>query len=321
MRRSVLGAALLVAALLVVISASANQTQHRQDGGDTGDTVVTFTFDDIWEDQRPALDVLEQHQMNATIYAISSRVSARGSLGLLDLKGYVQHGFEVGGHTVDHVDLTTVSADEAAHQVCDDRVKLINMGFELRSFAYPHGAHDPAVERLVHDCGYDSGRALPGLRSPGYGCLEGCPPAESIPPMDPYVIRTPTTVRDSTTVEMLKTYVTQAEESGGGWVPLVFHHICDNGCADNSVSIATFSEFVDWLDERPTTTKVQTVGRVMHPPPSAAMPPMSTASAVTLWGRGIGQTEVMAAGLAAGLLGMASYRLLTRKNRYVTARE
>ena len=47
---------------------------------------------------------------------------------------------------------------------------------------------------------------------------------------------------------------------------------------------------------------------------------MSTASAVTLWGRGIGQTEVMAAGLAAGLLGMASYRLLTRKNRYVTAR-
>ena len=73
-------------------------------------------------------------------------------------------------------------------------------------------------------------------------------------------------------------------------------------------------------DERPTTTKVQTVGRVMHPPPSAAMPPMSTASAVTVWGRGIGQTQVMAAGLAAGLLGMASYRLLTRKNRYVTAR-
>jgi len=309
-RRALLSISALLGALILAPSSGP---------ADTGDTVVSFTFDDIWADQKAALDVLAEHDMSATIYTISSRVGAEGSLGFLDLKGYLQDGFEIGGHTVDHVDLTRVSLEEVEHQVCDDRAKLGAMGFGPASFAYPHGAYNKQIKKVVKDCGYHSARALPGLRSPGFGdkgCLVGCPPAESIPPQDPYVIRTPATVRTSTTVDILEEDVTQAERVGG-WVPLVFHHICERQCADSAMSIEDFTEFVDWLDKQPGT-RVETVGQVMRPPPAAAdYASLARAPALTVLGFGIGQSQVMALGLSLAVIGTVAYRTGTRRRRYV----
>jgi peptidoglycan/xylan/chitin deacetylase (PgdA/CDA1 family) len=48
-------------------------------------------------------------------------------------------GNEIGGHTIDHVKLTTVSASEARRQIGDDRQALIDHGFTVTDFAYPHG--------------------------------------------------------------------------------------------------------------------------------------------------------------------------------------
>jgi uncharacterized repeat protein (TIGR01451 family) len=67
----------------------------------------------------------------------------------------------------------------------------------------------------------------------------------------------------------LKTFVTQAETHGGGWVPIVLHDIC-NQCADSSVSLANFTAFLDWLQPRAMTgTVVKTVREVISPAPSA----------------------------------------------------
>ena len=50
-------------------------------------------------------------------------------------------------------------------------------------------------------------------------------------------------------LQNLQGWVTQAENHGGGWVPIVFHDIC-NGCADSSVSRSDFTAFLDWLQPR-----------------------------------------------------------------------
>ena len=57
----------------------------------------------------------------------------------------------------------------------------------------------------------------------------------------------------------------QAEADGGGWVPLVFHDMC-NSCADSSVRVATFNAFLDWLQPRAANgTIVKTVRDVVTP--------------------------------------------------------
>lgn len=234
-------------------------------------TTVTFTFDDTFSDQASALEVLDRYDMNATLYVNSPRIDSSSYFLHRDLlKRYETRGFEVGGHTLDHVNLATATKDEVRRQVCDDRARLIRMGFRATSFAYPFGAVRDHAAAAARACGYNSARSLPGLRSPGYGCSR-CPRAESLPPLDRWRIRTPATARPSTSLRQLKFYVTQAERGGGGWVPLVFHHICSMTCTGNAISIETFTAFVDWLADRPASTSVKTVDQVIGGPAKPAV--------------------------------------------------
>ena len=63
------------------------------------------------------------------------------------------------------------------------------------------------------------------------------------------------------TVSELQGYVTQAENAGGGWVPLTFHDICGPcpaAATDDSISPAHLAQFLDWLAARaPSGTVVE----------------------------------------------------------------
>ena len=48
-----------------------------------------------------------------------------------------------------------------------------------------------------------------------------------MPPLDPYSIRTPLALETTTTLADMKAMVTNAQNNGGGWVPLEIHDICD----------------------------------------------------------------------------------------------
>ena len=103
-------------------------------------TQVSFTFDDSNDDQLQAATILKNAGMHATYYTVSGFVGLPGSLTLSDLRGLAADGNEIGGHSVNHPDLTTLTTDEATRQVCNDRVNLANWGFTVTSFAYPFAA-------------------------------------------------------------------------------------------------------------------------------------------------------------------------------------
>ena len=124
---------------------------------------------------------------------------------------------------------------------------------------------DTTVESMVKKCGYSSARWGGGIRSPG---CAGCPFAETIPPKNPLVIRTPTDINTGTTLAMMKRAVTQAEVNGGGWVVLVFHSVC-NACDKLSISPDQLTAFLDWLQPRASTgTVVKTHGEVIGDGPA-----------------------------------------------------
>jgi hypothetical protein len=177
---------------------------------------------------------------------------------------------------VNHVDLTTVDAAEQARQICDDRVGLLSLGFQARNFAYPFGAENSGVEQVAASCGYNSARGVGNIVSPG--SCSGCAYADTIPPNNIYHIKTPDSIKVDTTLDEMETYVTQAEQNGGGWVPLVMHHVCD-GCTTTSVSAATLSAFLDWLQPRSAMgTTVATIGDIIGgplQPPVPGPPPTS----------------------------------------------
>jgi peptidoglycan/xylan/chitin deacetylase (PgdA/CDA1 family) len=231
----------------------------------TAETVVSLTFDDGWANQLNAAPILAEHGMSGTFYINSNSIGTSGRLSWAQLDALNAAGHEIAGHTLDHVDLTTVTETEARRQVCEDRANLINHGFVVPNFAYPFGEFNSAAKTVVQECGYSSGRGAFGLRNIT-ATTDTRPHAERIPPLDRYGIRTPCCINSTITAGMLQNYITQAENGGGGWVPLVLHRICD-ACGDAeapSMSPATLEALLDWLQPRASQgTVVRTVGQVI----------------------------------------------------------
>ncbi|MFB9360192.1 Ig-like domain-containing protein [Actinoplanes nipponensis] len=231
---------------------------------------VSFTYDDGSSDQLDAAEIMSRYGFKGTFYLNSSLLGASGRLSVAQATALQSAGHEIGGHTVTHADLPTLSADEQARQVCNDRTTLLSHGLQVSNFAYPYGDDSPAVQQVVQNCGYNSARIVGGIASSG-SCY-GCPTAEKLPPVNPYAIATPESIKPGTSLEAMQNLVLQAEENGGGWVVLVMHRVCDR-CDPYAVAPSTLDSFSSWLAGRgPGGTVVKTVADVIGGPVRAAVP-------------------------------------------------
>jgi peptidoglycan/xylan/chitin deacetylase (PgdA/CDA1 family) len=276
--------AILAACLLTagIIAAPAAQAA-------TAPTIVSLTFDDSNADQMTALATLETDGLHGTFYTITGSIGSSGYLTRDNLNTIYAAGNEIGGHTVNHPDLTLEPAGEAQRQVCDARNQLTAWGFPQTSFAYPYATVNSSVVCIVKKCGYNSARSLGDVQTQegGEAGLYG----ETTPPADAYALRAPDEVDSTWTLTDLENTVTNAETHGGGWDILTFHHICESGSAncDPTVSITPdlFTQFTSWLSAHiaatPTTTVRtvnQVIGGTVKPPVTAPAPP-AVAGAIT----------------------------------------
>lgn len=110
---------------------------------------VAVTFDDgpqsNYDIARPEL--LRDH-IPATFYIISGQLGPRyGHVTADEVRQMSLDGFEIGSHTVDHPDLTTLDPFAVAWELTESRATLeAIVGRPVVDFAYPGGKHNPAVD-------------------------------------------------------------------------------------------------------------------------------------------------------------------------------
>jgi peptidoglycan/xylan/chitin deacetylase (PgdA/CDA1 family) len=242
-------------------------------------TTVSLTFNDgLFTGYTNARSVLNAHNVHGTFYVVSSWVDnkAAGYMASWQLDKLYQDGNEIGGEGKDHKDLTDSSTDTAykTAQVCDDRQRLAQLGYDPQTFAYPFGTYNAAAEAVVKSCGYIAARASGGLSTTGT-------PAEALPPKDAYAVRTVTPPTGPITLDTLKNAVNTAATQGGGWLPIPFNQVCDQADSTYSSCMAgtkpidgsVLSAFLDWLQNgAPAGVSVKTVRQVMG---AQAQPPLS----------------------------------------------
>jgi len=225
-------------------------------------TVVTIQFDDGNADTIQWVDgSLNTHGFPATFYVNSGSIGTSGKLTWDQLTTLSSAGNEIASHTVNHVDIKKLKLAAARFQVCQDRVNLANHGFQPESFAYPFGSFKSSVEtQVVQYCGDNSARTVSGVNDRKVF-------AETIPPLNAYATRTPADPKQGTTVAKIESYVTAAEQNGGGWVQLTFHHIC-NSCDAYSITAANMQALLDWLSGQVTagSVAVETTKQVIGGP-------------------------------------------------------
>ena len=229
--------------------------------------MVSLTFDDGTSDQFGVRPMLVRHSMHATFFVNTNKIeSGPDYLTWQQLSAFAADGNEIGGHTLDHLDLTEIDPTEARRQVCNDRNALVSRGFPVTGFAYPYGARNPSLYPIIRESGFAWARRSYGICAIGEAqdrCVD--PVAETTPPPNMWAIRTIPSIRTWNTLADLQSVVRRAEDAGGGWVTLVFHRILEGGNGDEySVSPEVFNRFLDWLEPRHSSgTRVRTVGDVV----------------------------------------------------------
>ena len=140
---------------------------------------VVITFDDGYENQMQAFDILKQFNMKATFYIINGGQESDWCIGAgrqyhlpsqppggcgdgyltwdqirqLDKSGLI----DIGGHTVDHENLASLSPSEQQFEIDASKTGIEKeIGHPIYDFAYPYGAYDETTIQLVQAAGYDT---------------------------------------------------------------------------------------------------------------------------------------------------------------------
>jgi peptidoglycan-N-acetylglucosamine deacetylase len=121
------------------------------------DAVVTVSVDDGHLTDLRTADLLVKYDIPATFY-----IPARNPERPVISKGQIREiaaKFELGGHTMNHVPLDSVSLDKAWEEISGGKAWLEDvLGQPVVSFCYPRGKHDARIAAKVKKAGFLAAR-------------------------------------------------------------------------------------------------------------------------------------------------------------------
>ena len=118
---------------------------------------VALTFDDGYRDfYTDVMPILSKYQAKATVFIISDFMDKPNYMFTNQLQEITGSGLvEIGAHTQRHENLKGKLEDQVRRELIGSKIKLETIiGIPVVSFAYPYGAFDNQVIRIVKESGY-----------------------------------------------------------------------------------------------------------------------------------------------------------------------
>lgn len=140
----------------------------------TGKPVIVFTFDDCHASiYDTAFPIMQEYGFCGTNIVCSGRPGLPSYYNWQQLHEMTAAGWEVAGHTVNHVTLCSIPLEEAEAEIRNDLDSLRYMGFDPRAFALPSGNTNAAVFQILRRY---------------YSDIRNSQDTENYFPVDPYTV-------------------------------------------------------------------------------------------------------------------------------------
>lgn len=153
-----------------VAMTTGDYVDHLERGAALPEKVVIITFDDGLQDfLTGALPILGRFGFGATLYVTAGMIGKTGRwlaplgegnrpmLTAEEVRLVAAAGIEIGGHSMTHPELDTLTAAEALDEIGGSRRRLEDiLAAPVRSFAYPHGYNSSQTQEIVRKVGYRS---------------------------------------------------------------------------------------------------------------------------------------------------------------------
>lgn len=138
---------------------------------------AAVTFDDGYRSvHERALSVLESLNVRATVFPTVATVAGTSELRLAglrpmlswdELRDLQRRGWEIGSHTVNHVELTRCSDAQLDEELREARERIeAELSSPCRVLAYPYGSCDPRVMAAARAAGYRAAFTVPRRWTP-----------------------------------------------------------------------------------------------------------------------------------------------------------
>ena len=209
----------LLCLLLLFVTLPSRQIASAQAVATNG-VKVSFTFDDGFASTyTKAAPTLAQYGFVGTSYVTSSFIGNKNYMSWDQVvKLQNDFGWEVGGHSVNHPLMTTLTPDQIKNEIVSNKQDLTSRGINARSFATPYGDYDNRVVAEIAR-NYENHRTFHDL-------------AYNLYPYNEYRIQVQQ-VQVGVSMSTVKGYIDSALQSGR-WLVLVFHDIKDNPSRNTS---------------------------------------------------------------------------------------
>lgn len=125
-----------------------------------------ITFDDGYENLiTNVFPILKKLEFSATCFVVTNMLNKYNVwdenrsdykkmklMNIDQIYEWVSNGFEIGSHTKDHLDLTSLDINKKKEQIIDSK-NFINqsLGIKITSFAYPFGSFDDETIKIVQE--------------------------------------------------------------------------------------------------------------------------------------------------------------------------
>lgn len=204
---------------------------HEREGFE--EPMVTLTFDDGWEQNVvSALPLLEGHGFRTVQFFATKFVEGIDDSGV---RLMMERGHEIGAHSVNHPDLTTVSDEELDYEVAHSRSYLESVtGRPVVHFATPFGAYDRRVVEAIRRHGFVTHRSVD----------EGFNSRDSTDPYRLFVQN----IRQDTTAEEVRGWIDKAKRDRY-WLILVYHRIGGGNLGPYDSSVEDFAAHLEVIED------------------------------------------------------------------------
>jgi peptidoglycan/xylan/chitin deacetylase (PgdA/CDA1 family) len=117
---------------------------------------VVLTFDDGYTSfYTVAFPQLKKHGYPGTLFVITDAVGQRGFVTWDEIKEMSVGGMEIGAHTVNHLDLSTLSGEKLRFEIAESRKALeAQINRPVLFFAYPAGRYNDKTLEAVREAGF-----------------------------------------------------------------------------------------------------------------------------------------------------------------------
>lgn len=193
--------------------------------------LVSLNFDDGWSSiYNNGLPLLQKYNIPSTQYIISNNIGLPNYMTHEQIAELQAAGHEIGSHSLDHSDLTTLTNANLTNQLSSSKNYLTSLFGDIINFSLPYGAYNTSVTSEIKRY-YRSSRTS----DVGFNTLNN---------FDPYQIRIQY-LTNQTTSEQVNAWVNQAI-TDKSWLVILYHQI-DNSSSEFSTTPANLENNLSYI--------------------------------------------------------------------------